>query len=296
MERKKLLRTVGGVLILGNLLLALMKTGVWVYTDSLSIQSEAVNSWVDTVYSFVVFAGIYLSTRDANDKYPEGHHRVEPFVSIVVGLAIVVTGIAVANNAIQTILSEPENIKNVFVALSSLVVTAAAKYLMYLYTINKEKDIKSPLLLAVAKDNRNDLLTVLVAFVGIVGYNLGLTNLDAVAAFSVSVAIAYSGIEVLYENTGYILGRSVSEGEKERIIEAAMNHKSVRGVHDVQIHYSGPKVDISMHLEVDGGITIEESHDIETTVGTRHREASEDPVNEINLHIDPYTLKEWKEE
>lgn len=296
MERKKLLRTVGGVLILGNLLLALMKTGVWVYTDSLSIQSEAVNSWVDTVYSFVVFAGIYLSTRDANDKYPEGHHRVEPFVSIVVGLAIIVTGIAVANNAIQTVLSEPENISNVFVALSSLVVTAAVKYLMYLYTIKKEENIKSPLLLAVAKDNRNDLLTVLVAFVGIVGYNLGLTNLDAIAAFLVSVAIAYSGIEVLYENTGYILGRSVSEDEKEKIIEAAKNHKSVRGVHDVQIHYSGPKVDISMHLEVDGGITIEESHDIETTVGTRLREASEDPVNEINLHIDPYTLEEWKEE
>lgn len=294
MERKKLLRTVGAFLILGNLFLALLKTGTWVYTDSLSIQSEAVNSWVDTVYSIVVFLGIYLSTRDANEKYPEGHHRLEPFVSIVVGIAIIITGIAVANNAILSILSPTSDITDAFLGIATLIVTAIVKYVMYLYTVKKEDDISSPLLIAVATDNKNDLLTVLVAFIGLIGYTIGLTNLDAIAAFIVSLAIAYSGADILYENTGYVLARSVDKDEKNSIIEAAEKAEHVKGVHDVQIHYSGPKVDISMHLEVDGGITIEKAHNIETTVGTKLRDTCSHPVNEINLHIDPYTLEEWK--
>lgn len=296
MERKKLLRTVGIFLILGNLFLALLKTGTWIYTDSLSIQSEAVNSWVDTVYSIVVFLGIYLSTRDANEKYPEGHHRLEPFVSIVVGIAIIITGIAVANNAVLSILSPTSDVTDAFLGIATLIVTAIVKYVMYLYTVKKEDDISSPLLIAVATDNKNDLLTVLVAFIGLIGYSIGLTNLDAIAAFIVSLAIAYSGADILYENTGYVLGRSVDKDEKKDIIEAAKETEHVKGVHDVQIHYSGPKVDISMHLEVDGGITIERAHNIETTVGTNLRNTCSDPVNEINLHIDPYTLEEWKDD
>lgn len=296
MKRKKLLRTVGVFLILGNLLLALLKTGTWIYTNSLSIQSEAVNSWIDTAYTTVVFVGIYLSTRNANKKYPEGHHRLEPFVSLIVGTAIIVTGIILANKAILSILSPTSDVEDIFLAIATLIVTTIVKYIMYLYTVRKEDDISSPLLTAIATDNRNDIITVLVAFIGLIGYRIGLTNLDAIAALTVSLTIAYSGADVLYENTGYILGRSVDKDERDIIIEVAKESEYVKGVHDVQIHYAGSKVDISMHLEVDGGITIERAHNIETEVGTKLKDTCSYPVNEVNLHVDPYTLEEWKDE
>ena len=294
MNNGRILRVAALVLVLGNLFLALIKTGSWIYTDSLALQSESVNSWIDTVYSLVVLIGVVVSTREPNERFPEGHHRVEPFISIVIGVGVIVTAAAVGSNALSGILSPQRNVEEIEIGLGVLVLSAVMKYAMYKYCNTKHSQAESPLLRAVAIDNRNDVLTILVAFIGIVGYNLGIFILDAIAALLVSIAIAYSGLNILRDNVGYVLGESVDKDEKEKLTNEALAPENINGVHDVKIHYSGPRVDVSMHLEVDGGITVEEAHKIETTVGSRIREASSNPINEINLHVDPKSLDEWE--
>lgn len=46
MRIKQSLRSSGIITVSVNLILALLKTGVWILTGSLSILSEAVHSWV----------------------------------------------------------------------------------------------------------------------------------------------------------------------------------------------------------------------------------------------------------
>lgn len=128
-----------------------------------------------------------------------------------------------------------------------------------------------------------------------VGYRFGIPDLEAISAIIVSGYIVYSGVKVGEENIEYALGRSVPTELHTKITEQALNHPDVEGIHDVEIHYTGPILDISMHIEIQGGITIEEGHNIETTVADKIREVVDGGINEINIHLDPESLDEWKE-
>jgi divalent metal cation (Fe/Co/Zn/Cd) transporter len=49
-----------------------------------------------------------------------------------------------------------------------------------------------------------------------------------------------------------------------------------------------------MHIEVPGGLSIEQAHKIELKTADNIRDCAEEPINEINIHTDPESLNEWK--
>lgn len=293
-EAKKGLRNIGISLVILNLFLALLKTIVWLHTDSLAVFSEAANSWIDTVYSLLILVGIFISTKDPTEQYPEGYRRIEPFIAIVTGIGVVITALVVARGAAETILTGNSEVVSESSAITVLVFSGLMKYVMYRYCIKIYQQTKSPIIMAVGIDNRNDILTIIIALTGLLATTIGF-QIDAYAAILVSVAILYSGITILKKNSEYVLARTVPEEQKESIRKVALENENVKGLHDVRIHYSGPQIDVSMHLEVPGGLTIEEGHEIEKKVSDRIQKVCEDEINEINLHTDPKSLEEWED-
>jgi divalent metal cation (Fe/Co/Zn/Cd) transporter len=57
-------------------------------------------------------------------------------------------------------------------------------------------------------------------------------------------------------------------------------------------HYVGPEIDVSLHIEVEGGRTLREAHDIESTVVDSIQTLPE--VDDVFVHVDPRELDEWK--
>lgn len=292
-EAKQDLRNIGLTLVLLNFFLALLKTIAWIHTDSLAVFSEATNSWIDTLYSILILAGVFISTKDPTEQYPEGYRRIEPFIAIITGIGVIITSLLIARTAAQTILTGESNVISEVSAITVLAFSGLTKYIMYRYCIRIYNTTKSPIIRAVGVDNRNDILTIIVALTGLVATSVGF-NVDAYAASLVSVAILYSGITILKQNAEYVLARSVPDDQKQQIKNVALDNEKVEGLHDVRVHYSGPQIDVSMHLEVPGGLTIEEGHEIERSVSEEIHSVCDEEINEINLHTDPKSLKEWE--
>lgn len=293
-EAKQDLRNIASTLVLLNFFLAVFKTVAWIHTDSLAVFSEATNSWIDTVYSILILAGVSISTRDPTERYPEGYRRVEPFIAIITGIGVVITSLLIARSAFKAIFIGNSDAVSELSAIAVLILSGLVKYIMYRYCLRVYDRTKSPIIRAVGVDNRNDILTIGVALMGLLATYIGF-KLDAYAALLVSVAILYSGVTILKQNSEYILARTVPKEQKQSMKKVALDNKEVKGLHDIQIHYSGPQVDVSMHLEVSGGLTIEQGHNIEKKVSEQIREVCEEDINEINLHTDPKTLGEWKQ-
>jgi len=51
-------------------------------------------------------------------------------------------------------------------------------------------------------------------------------------------------------------------------------------------------VDVSLHVEVDGGLSIARAHEIETEVVDAIRDI--DDVDDVYVHLDPQGTGEWK--
>ena len=293
MHRKRVVRRVGAVILAVNVALALAKGWVWTETGSLAVGSEAVNSAADAVYSIVVLGGLYLTTRPPDFQHPHGHERIEPFVSLFVALGVFAAGAGVLYGAATSLLDGS------YAAVSPLAAvvlgaSAAAKYGLYHYCLRVGRDQRSPALVATAKDNRVDVLTALAALAGAGGAALGYPVLDPAAAIVVGVGVLSTGVDIVRDNVDYLVGAAPPEELRQEILDIALSHPEVRGAHDVVAHYVGPEVDVSLHVEVEGELTLREAHDIETWIVESIRELVE--VDDVFVHVDPKELGEWKEQ
>jgi cation diffusion facilitator family transporter len=292
MSRRRTLRRVGLLVLAANVVLVVAKGGVYLSTGSLAVGSEAVNSLADSVYSLVIVAGLYLTTRPPDFEHPHGHERIEPFVSLFVALGIFAAGGAVLYQAATTLLSGSVTVTRGPAAAAVLIASGAVKYLLYRYCLRVSEDNNSPALAATALDNRNDILTAGAALVGVVGAAAGYPLLDPLAAVVVSIGILYTGVEVVRDNVDYLVGAAPPEDLRAEIIRRALAHPDVEGAHDVIAHYVGPEIDVSLHIEVQGDRTLMEAHRIETDVAQSISALAE--VDDVFVHVDPKEAGEWK--
>ncbi len=293
MDRRDAVRRVGAVVLVVNLSLAVVKSLVWWSTGSYAVGSEAVNSIADTVYSVVVLAGLYLTTQPADLEHPHGHERIEPFVSLVVALGVFLAGGTVLYQSVTTLASGTVTVSDGPWAVAVLVVGGVAKFGLYRYCLHVGEEHNSPATTATALDNRNDILTAGAALVGVLGGAAGYTLLDPLAGAVVAVGILYTGFEIVRDNLSYLVGAAPPPELRREILDRALDHPDVHGAHDVVAHYVGPEVDVSLHIEVEGKLTLLEAHEIESTVVADIREIAE--VDDVFVHVDPRELGEWKE-
>jgi cation diffusion facilitator family transporter len=294
MDRSDAVRRVGVVILGVNLALVAAKGAVWYLTGSLAVGSEAVNSVADVVYSVVILGGLYLTTQPPDFEHPHGHERIEPFVSLVIALGVFAAGATVLWQATSSVLSGEYGGLAGPLGLAVLGATAAVKYGLYRYCLDTGERYSSPALEATALDNRNDILTAGAALVGVLGASLGVPILDPLAAGVVSLGILYTGYEIVRDNVNYLVGAAPPEDLRVDILRRAFEHPDVKGAHDVVAHYVGPEIDVSLHIEVEGDMTLLEAHDIETEVIESIRALPQ--VDDVFVHVDPKELGEWKED
>jgi cation diffusion facilitator family transporter len=275
-----------------NVALVLAKGGAWYLSGSLAVGSEAINSLSDSAYSLVILAGLYLTTQPPDLEHPHGHERIEPFVSLFVAGAIVLAGLWILYGAVGAVLAGDPGAPTGASAIAVLLVAIAAKLWLYRYCKRVAEREGSPAVAATAVDNRNDVLASGAALFGVAGAQVGYPILDPVAAGVVALFVCYSGIDVVRDNLGFLLGAAPPEPLREEIVERALSHPDVEGVHDVIAHYVGPEIDVSLHIEVEGDRTLTEAHDIESAVVQSIRDL--DDVDDVFVHIDPKELGEWK--
>lgn len=279
------------VIILANFLLFTLLFASWYLSKSVVVQAELYNVFVDLVYSFIIVSGFLLSRAKQKPKYPEGLIRLDPIISAFIGIFVIATGIYLIYNIviIQPVPSSYNSIVIVFLFVSIIV-----KALLYKYVQGMAQQLNSNSLYATSVDQRNDIITHFGAVIGYLLSVYGYTSIETLIALAIAIYVFSSGLFIIKNNIPNILGYSVSESQRDDIVNAVLENENVHGVHDVEIHYTGTQIDVSMHLEVDGNHSLNEAHQIEISIADKIREQSKEPVNEINLHLDPKQLDEWK--
>lgn len=278
--------------VLGNVAKIVVEAVVGLAFGSIALLADAAHSVADLVASLVVLIWGRSVYADPDETHPHGHQRVEPLAALFVGSVIVLLGLNLFYESVLGLLGE------VAVEFSPWLVGALAfaiadMYLLYWYTTRVNERIDSPALEALAVDCQNDIFTSAAALVGVAGVFMGYAVLDAVAGALVSVLVVYQGYDIGRENVSYLVGAAPSEAERGRIVEVLRAHPEVEGVHDVAVFYEGAQIEVEVHVEVDGRMTLVEAHDIETDLVSALR--SIDAVGDVHLHLDPAGIGEWKD-
>lgn len=277
--------------VAGNAAKILVEGSLGLVSGSVALLADAAHSVADLFASVVVLVYGSRSYAEADLGHQHGHQRLEPLAALTVGGAIVLIALLLLRESAVELLRESAATYTPLM-VAGLGFAAGSMALVYGYTRRVNAAIGSQSLDALARDCLNDIYTTAAAAVGVAGLAVGRPMLDPLAGGLVALLVLYQGVDIVRDNVHYLAGAAPSEQVQRAIRETVESHDAVVGYHDLAAHYVGPEVEVEMHVEVAGDMTVQEAHDIETEIATALREIEE--VGDVHIHIDPEGIGEWK--
>jgi len=290
MDYEKTAVRVSNVSIIGNTALTLFKLLAGLLANSGAMVSDAVHSASDVFSSIIVIIGVKYAGKDADREHPYGHERYECVAAIVLSIILLVTGLFIAHNAIEKLLSGETIAIPGRLALVAAVVSILVKEAMFRYTAFWAKKINSNGLMAEAYHHRSDALSSIGALVGIGGAMMGVAWLDAAASLVICGFIVKAAYDIFSDAVGKMVDSSCDDKLEQAMRERAMANKGVMGIDSLATRRFGNKVYVDIEISADGNLSLNESHTIAENVHDSI-ENSFSEVKHIMVHVNPYKSK-----
>ena len=272
------------IALVGNLALMGAKGFAAALSGSSAVYADAANSAADVFYSLFLGVALWLSLRPPDLGHPHGHRRIEPLVSVVIGLAMGYAGVQAAIMGWRALRAGPEAITSIWAYLVP-VGTVAVKYWMYRTVRRIGEEAHSPALRASARDNLMDVVSSATALVGVAASRFIAPIADPLAAFAVAVWILRGAYEVFSEGVRQLIGGGASPELTQAVIDAAQSVPGVVDVHQVIVEYVGPQVRADVHIDMDRRANLEEVHEVSDAVRAAIEEMAE--VDHAFIHVEP---------
>lgn len=274
------------VSIIGNIFLFILKLVLGLFINSIALIADAIHSLSDIGTSGVVIFGFKISKKPPDIEHPYGHGRVEYIATLIIAFLLVIVGLGFTEQSIERILNLEKllNTDYAFIIGIVIIISSLGKEIMAQFSFTIGKRIKSDILRADAWHHRTDAISSIAVGISIIGSTYGFPILDPIFGIIVSLIIIYIGIDLIKKASNLLIGLAPDKETIEKIRKIAEFDKDVKGIHDISIHdYVGTKF-VSMHVEVENDLTLDESHQIADKI-------SNNIEKKMNLstiiHLDP---------
>lgn len=280
-------RVAGIVGIICNALLGVLKLVAGTLSNSVAITADATNNISDAGSSVVTLVGFRMSEKPADRDHPYGHARIEYITGLVISFIILLIGFETFTSSIEKIFNPEKsvfNIATVIILISSIIVKLWLSY----FNHKLGKTIKSKTLEATAADSRNDCISTIAVLISTLVSNYFDINIDGFMGVAVAIFIIISGINLVKETVGPLLGQPPSKEVYEMIENEILGYENVLGVHDLMVHSYGPgSYFASAHIEMDAKINVLVCHDIMDKI---ERDFMNNHKIHLVVHLDPTVL------
>lgn len=273
-----------------NALLAAVKITGGVLGSSGALIADGIESSADVVSSLVVWGGLRISLKPADEDHPYGHGKAEPLAAIAAAAGLVIAAIVIVVESVKQILT-PHQIPRWF-TLFILVGVIIVKFALSRFVSNVGESVESTALKTDAMHHFSDALTSSAAFIGIsiaiVG-GAGYESADDWAALLACVIIIYNGANLFRDGVNEVMDAAPTKEYEDKIRVVAQSVEGVRDIEKCRIRKSGLHRWIDIHVEVDGNIPVWKGHEI----GHRVKDAllgSEHGVADVLVHIEPHLI------
>jgi len=286
-ERKQRLlcgRLSGTVGILLYAALGLLKIFIGLTTGSFAVIADAVHNLADAAASVATLIGFSLASKESDAEHPFGHARYEYMTGFVVSAIIIGIGINLIMTAWEKV-KNPTPLTSDTASIVLLCIMVLATLWFYIFNIKLSKLIGSASLKATGIESRNDAVSTAAVLGTVVLEQFTKINIDGFAGMGVSVLIIYSGLKMIRETAGPLLGQSPDPKVVKDIADLVLGEKGVLGIHDLIVHDYGPgHIFASVHIEVDSRVDVFISH---TIVDDIEKKAQDELHVLLVGHMDP---------
>lgn len=274
--------------LLVNTLFAVAKVVAGVAGHSHALVADGIESTTDVFGSLVVWRGLRIAARGADEAYPYGYGKAEPLAAALVSLILLVAAAAIVIQAVHEILT-PHKTPAPF-TLVVLVLVVLVKETLYRRVARLGKAIGSNVVLADAWHHRSDAITSAAAMIGITVALWGGRGWEAAddwAAIAAASVIALNGIRLLQPAVAELMDKGVEPEIASRISAAARSVDAVLAIEKLKVRRSGTRLFVDLHVQADPAMSLHEAHVLSGKVkGAIMREVP--AVQSVLVHMEPH--------
>lgn len=274
--------------LLTNTALAIVKVVAGVVGHSQALIADGIESSADVCSSLVVWSGLRISARSADEDYPFGYGKAEQLSALAVGLLLMLAALMIAVESVRQILT-PHLTPRPF-TLVVLVAVVLIKEVLFRRVIRVGADVGSTAVQADAWHHRSDAITSAAAFIGISVALIGGPGWEAAddwAALLASGIIVYNAIGVLRPAMQDLMDRAPGEDMIARVAAAASAVPGVSAIEKLKVRKAGMGYYVDLHVQADPAMPLHAAHVLSGMVKSAIRQAVPE-VSGALIHMEPY--------
>ena len=262
------LRNKGGrkaaiVAIVANTFLTIFNIIVGMLSGSYALISEGGHTLSDITTTIIAKIGFKLGQKPADKEHPLGHGRAEAISGLVIMLFLTMVAYEIMSGAVDKLIN-PSTITTPDIYAAGMAIFGIfINYIISEYIIRLGKQINSPAIVADGKHQKTDIFSSIAILVGVIVSNLGYPILDPIIGLVIGFLILKTAYGIGKENIDNIMGRIPSQ-EFVNEIKKVANESSeyAKNAHDIKVDYLGSYATVTLHIEMDKNMTLNDSHKI----------------------------------
>lgn len=267
--------------------LAIIKLFAGIAGHSTSVVADGLESASDVFASSFVFLGLTLAAKPPDHEHPYGHGRIEILTGLLIGLGLSAGGALICYGSLVRIGHALEPVAPYVVW--PLVLSLTAKTFLAAFKFRYARRLKSTALNADAWNDLMDTFSAVAALIAVTLTLMGgnrLADADSYGGFVVGLIVIGVGVKVAYGTAMQLMDTMPDDAAMAEIRAAAETVPGVRGVEKCFARKTGLRYHVDLHLEVDGAMTVRQSHELAHRVRTHIMETL-DWVADVLVHVEP---------
>ncbi len=273
--------------IVGNGLLAILKVVIGFLAGSMAVISDGIDSTTDIITSIITLVTGRIIAKPPDIEHPYGHDRAETIATKSLSFIIFFAGAQLALSAGGRLIGNGPVVMPSLIAIYVTLVSIAGKIFLALYKFRVGRQVGSPMLIADAKNMRNDIVVSGAVLLGLgFTFTLRMPILDSITAFAVSIWIMRVAFGIFIETNAELMEGHEDRATYQRIFDAVAEVEGAVHPHRARIRKMGNMLIVDLDIEVDGSMSILEAHRIAQSTERKIMERI-DNVYDVLVHVEP---------
>lgn len=273
--------------IIGNGILSASKIAVGLLAGSLAVVGDGIDSATDIITSLITLLTAKIISRPPDMKYPYGYEKADTIATKVLSFVIFFAGAQLAISTIQHMIEGRVTAVPGAMAVYVTLISILGKFGLAFHQRMMGKKTNSTMLIANGKNMQNDVLISSSVLAGLFfTYILKLPVLDKVTALIISFWIMKTAFGIFLETTTDLMDGLKNPELYARILDVVESIDGASDPHRMRLRKMGTTLMLELDIEVDGQLTVHESHTIAHNVESKLRREIPN-LYDVVIHIEP---------
>jgi len=269
--------------------LALIGLKLWALaaTGALSVAASLADNALDLLMSLGALAAIAYAARPADSDHAYGHSSAEDLAALMQAAVVMVSAVVIGVLAVLRLSAAEAPVlaaegAGIAAMLASVVLTGA----LVLWQRHVARATGNRVVAADSLHYLSDLIPTLGVLAALVASGWwGATRIDAGVALAAALWLAWTGLRVGRGAWDALMDHAAPEPVLARIRDLAGGWPGIEGWHDLKTRTAGSRLFVSLHVEIDGRLSLNQAHAIAD--GLEHALQDALPGAEVIIHTDP---------